>query len=91
MNVERELLPEHPIEALVATETDRTKGIHNGETLAFLCLECGNVDESVAEIVHAEDCQLAGETAPTAYADRLEGPLEEDGKRHRLAADGRGE
>ena len=74
-DITRELLPDHPIAALKATQTDHTVGIHNGEVLGFLCLECKNMDEDVSEIIHEEDCQLAGETAPTAYADRLDGPL----------------
>lgn len=70
MNVDRELLEDHPIEMLRADETDRSKGIHRGECLGFLCLECRNVDEDVTEIIHEEDCSLAGKTAPTGYADR---------------------
>jgi hypothetical protein len=74
-DITRELLPEHPIAALRATETDHAAGIHNGEILAFRCLECGAADEDVAEIIHEGDCQLVGQTKPTAYADRLSGPL----------------
>lgn len=70
MDVTTELLPEHPIRMLRATETDSPAGIHNGEILAYRCEECGAADEDVMEIIHDEDCLLAGQTAPTSYADR---------------------
>jgi len=70
MKVSRELLKDHPIEMLRAAETDTNKGIHRGECIGFMCLKCRNVDEDVTEIIHEEDCSLAGETAPTGYADR---------------------
>jgi len=70
MDVARELLEDHPIEMLRASETSPEKGIHNGECLGFMCLECRNVDEDITEIIHEEDCGLAGQTAPTGYADR---------------------
>jgi hypothetical protein len=79
VNVTAELLPEHPILALVAAETDRTLGIHNGETIAFRCVECGAADEDCMEIIHEDGCGLATHTAPTAYADRPTGPLPETG------------
>jgi hypothetical protein len=72
MEVDRELLEDHPIEMLRASETDPDKGIHHGECLGFLCLECRNVDEDITEIIHEEDCSLAGQTAPTGYANRDE-------------------
>jgi len=87
MDVDHELLPEHPIEMLIATKTHPEKGIHNGEPLGFRCLDCGNMDEDVREIIHEEDCELAGETQPTAYADRRLGRLDEWADRS-IRADG---
>jgi hypothetical protein len=76
MDVTRELLPEHSIEAMIATENDATKGIHNGETLAYRCLECGVADENAFEMIYEEDCRLQGQTAPTAYDDRQGGAVD---------------
>lgn len=65
-----ELLPNHPIIILRAAETNNDLGIMAGEVIAYKCLECRNVDETLSQIVHQEDCRLAGQTKPTAYADR---------------------
>lgn len=65
-----ELLPDHPILALVSTQTNRAAGIYNGEVLAYRCVECGVADEDVRELVHEFGCSLAGETAPNDYSDR---------------------
>lgn len=72
MDVSTELLEDHPILALRATETDTTLGVHRGAILAYRCAKCGCADEDVFEIVHDEDCPLSGETAPTAYENRLD-------------------
>ena len=88
MKVTRELLPDHPIEALKAAETSPERGIHNGEVIAFHCIECGACDEDVREIIHEADCSLAGATKPTAYADRPRGPLRETGGARPARADG---
>lgn len=84
MKVTTELLPEHPVQMLRAAETDHSVGLHHGEVIAFRCVECSAVDETLAEIVHDEDCRLAGQTRPTAYADRIESfeiptPADDDG------------
>lgn len=70
-DVTPELLPEHPILELRATETRNDLGIMAGEVLAYRCRECGASDEDVVEIIHEGDCRLSGRTAPTAYADRV--------------------
>ncbi len=70
-DVDAELLPDHPIDMLRAAETDQDAGYVRGECLAYLCRECGNVDEDVGEIIHEEDCSLANETYPTGYDQRL--------------------
>jgi hypothetical protein len=75
MDVAHELLPDHPIVALKATTTDRTMGIHNGEVMAYRCIECGAADEDVFELVHDEDCKLAGASEPHGYDTRGDGCL----------------
>lgn len=54
-----ELDPEHPVTVVRSAETDDSNGVHNGEPLAFRC-RCGNLDEDLFEVVHDEDCALAG-------------------------------
>lgn len=71
MNVTPELLPEHPIDRLVASTTDHEAGIHRGEVVAYRCRECGVADEDCMELIHEDGCQLRGRTEPTAYANRL--------------------
>jgi len=70
-DVDLELLPDHPIDMLRATETDHEAGVVRGECLGYRCRACGAVDEDVAEIIHEEDCPLAGATYPTGYEQRL--------------------
>ena len=70
-DVDAELLPDHPIDMLRASETDQAAGYVRGECLSYRCRECGAADEDVAEIIHEEDCSLAGATYPTAYNQRL--------------------
>lgn len=70
--VTAELLPEHPILKLTATQTIPQAGIYNGEVIAYRCIECGAADEDVFEIVHDGDCTLFGETAPHGYDNRRE-------------------
>lgn len=71
-DVTAELLPDHPIAKLVATTTNTEWGIHNGEVVAYRCVECGVADEDVRELVHERGCTLAGETAPHGYEGRRE-------------------
>lgn len=54
-----ELNPKTTFTVLVWGESDRSMGIHNGETLAFRCDECANLDEHIFEILHDEVCELA--------------------------------
>jgi|GEM_PF-6432355 len=70
MEVSAELLPDHPIAVITADTTHPEWGVHKGEPIGFLCVECKNMDEDVAEIIHEEDCSLAGKSKPTAYANR---------------------
>lgn len=87
--VPAELQEDMPIVILKAGETCHEFQFVRGEPIAFMCLECRNIDETLSEIIHEEDCQLAGETKPTAYGDRLN---EVDDPHHRcdcaVATDG---
>ncbi len=40
--------------------TDRGRSIHHDEVVCFRCDECGNLDETLFEIVHDAACRLAG-------------------------------
>lgn len=55
-----ELNPDHPIAIIRNGEHNRHAGVHQGEPIAFRCVECGNSDETLSEIVHDECCALAG-------------------------------
>ena len=57
----KELEPDKPITMVKWATTDDPKGIHNGAAAAFRCVQCGNTDENIFEIVHDENCDLAGE------------------------------
>jgi bacterioferritin-associated ferredoxin len=65
-----ELSRDHRIDIIEAAWTDRTDDVHNGESLAFRCGECGNSDETLVEIRHDEDCSLAGRFGPMAAPGR---------------------
>lgn len=56
-----ELEPDHEILLVRAGDTDRDRDLHRGEPVAFSCVECGNSDETLSEIVHDEACALAGQ------------------------------
>lgn len=87
-DVTAELLPDHPILVLKATQTNRDAGIYNGETLGYRCVECGCMDEDVREIVHEGGCSLAGQTAPHDYAGRRDLEAFPDSGRRPARADG---
>lgn len=55
-----ELQPDHPITIVRNGTHNRHEGVHQGEPIAFRCVECGNSDETLSEIVHDESCRLAG-------------------------------
>lgn len=57
-----ELKPEHRIDVIVAAEPRQHLGIGIGTVLGFRCT-CGNLDESVFEVVHDAGCDLADESA----------------------------
>lgn len=54
-----ELLPETTFTLLEWGETDRALDIYSGAKIAFRCDECGNLDETLFEILHDEVCTLA--------------------------------
>lgn len=55
-----ELDPQHPIAIIRNGDHDQNTGVHRGEPIGFRCIECGNSDETLSEIVHDESCELAG-------------------------------
>ena len=57
-----ELQPDHPVMVVKYGETEGRGGLCQDEVLAFIC-NCGNADEDFFEIVHDENCELAGEHA----------------------------
>lgn len=89
VDVTPELLPDYPILLLKSAVTNKRFGIVEGQVLGYYCIPCGVADENVHELIHEEDCDLAGETKPTAYADRPGGPLDvTGGARGSAATDG---
>jgi len=70
MKVDVEPLPgDLPIEALRAQESCPEGGIHAGELVGFHCVECGQVDETLRQIIHEDGCPLAGEHGRDLYDD----------------------
>lgn len=55
-----ELSPDHEIVMVRSAETDNSVGVSRGDVILFICAECGNADEDLFEIVHDENCSLAG-------------------------------
>lgn len=62
-------LPELPMDALVATDTDDVAGIAEGEIVGYRCEHCGAGDETLMQVIHDEDCPLAGEHGRSLYPD----------------------
>jgi len=56
-----EFRPDTNIAIVRPAETDPSVGLHNGEALLFMCLECGNADEDLFELVHDIACPMADE------------------------------
>lgn len=56
-----ELEPHHEILLVRAADSDPERDVYRGEPVAFACVECGNSDETLSEIVHDEACSLAGQ------------------------------
>ena len=72
MKVRREKLPGGEIDALVAVETDRDRGIRKGETVGYRCTECEQADETLKQIGHLEDCSVGEAYDPPANDDERE-------------------
>jgi len=72
MKVDAEPLPtDLPIETLRALEDCPEGGIHAGELVGFHCQRCGAVDETLRQIIHEDDCPLAGEHGRDLYGGAL--------------------
>lgn len=68
-----EISPEHPITLIVADWTDKATDVWREDVIAFRCDQCGNLDETLFEIVHDEACDLSsdGGTSPAEIVDAL--------------------
>jgi len=62
-------LPETPIDALVATDTDEVAGVHEREIVGYRCEECGAADETLMQLIHEAECPLHGEHGRQFYDD----------------------
>jgi hypothetical protein len=70
MKVTREDLEGTQIQRLIVVEPQESDH-HVGECAGYLCSECLQADETLAQIWHDEDCSLAGEHGRAHY-DTLE-------------------
>lgn len=86
MNVARRPLPSGVIEEIVAAEDAPDLGIERGETLICRCRKCAQADETKKQIVHREDCDLAGEHGRALY-DTLPGEHRQGRESPELVAD----
>lgn len=59
------------IEALRAEESCDEGGIYEGELVGFHCQHCDAVDETLRQIIHEDDCPLAGEHGRELYGEDL--------------------
>jgi len=64
-----EFNPDIPITVIKMAETEGRGRLHKGEVVSFLC-ECGSLDEDLFEVVHDEDCPLAGQHGRSASLHR---------------------
>jgi hypothetical protein len=67
-----EELDDVPVEKMLVAECEDH---HVGECIGYRCQECHEADETLDQIFHDEDCELAGEHGRQHYDD-LEGDLE---------------
>jgi len=73
-----------PVERMVVASAD-AEGIHPGQVVSYRCQECAQADEDRSEIVHQEDCPLAGEHGRSHYDDIT--PTVSEGRSPELSPD----
>lgn len=59
MRVSRQRLPQLDIVRLAVIETDGTS-LREGEIVGYLCERCNQLDETLDQIYHQDDCEYAG-------------------------------
>jgi len=71
-----------PIVGLVALSSHRALSVIAGETIGYYCLKCSQSDETLEEIIHNEDCPLAGDHGRSCYGKSPveEGPITHDSR-----------
>jgi hypothetical protein len=69
MKVRSDPLEGQPIVRLVVTEARPTLGVAAGEVVGYWCEFCHQSDETLTQIVHRTDCDLAGRHGRDAYDD----------------------
>lgn len=74
MKVVREDLEGTKIQRLVVVEPGNS-GHHKGQCVGYLCPRCMQADETLEQIYHEEECDLAGEHGRAHY-DELEPDIE---------------
>lgn len=84
MKIERELVTDH-IEQLRVVEAEHSD-YHEGQAVGYRCQLCQQADETLDQLYHEADCQLAGEHGRSHY-DTLdptadEGPFPELSPNH---------
>ena len=76
MRVTPEPLKGSAMVALVAMETRPMLDIYEGEVLGYWCAQCAQSDETLEQVIHREDCTLAGRHGRRVYGGSLEGVLD---------------
>lgn len=89
MIVEPLPLPDSRVVAMRAASSDPLAGITAGEVLGYYCADCCQCDETLTQIVHGDDCPLAGEHGRAVYGDDLAIPSFDHDSRGELRPDTR--
>jgi len=55
-----EIVDDHEIQMVVSAVSNGQTDPSKNEILGWRCAHCGNLDETLVEIRHDEDCELAG-------------------------------
>lgn len=82
MRVKPRKLEGAPLVGLVALESYPDLEVLAGETIGYYCLECGQSDETLEQIIHEEGCSLCGRHGRRCYGSHPveAGPLDHASK-----------
>lgn len=72
MDIEPVQIDDTVVYGLRALESRYELDIYKGEMLGFWCSECQQSDETLEQIVHSEDCHLAGRHGRQHYGKDLD-------------------